>query len=464
MEALINKLKKSPEVSLQVLRHIFASNSTQIHQAHEAWKIVKQKQKPNRNMYGWYLLFFARRGDLEAVEKGVRDAKADGIHARWNTIFAQLHAVRQEISQTLSLLWGNLDANPNSYKYDFAFCLKTVEKAKDMLEFEKIYEKMLERGLQQDLVIENTFVAVYAKLGEMEEAVRWVERLKKNGFADIKTYTTIIMGFSRLSKMEGVHKWVGEMQKQGFELDRLAFNTVLSLYTKTGETTKAAELYENNEKLGITPDSSTYTMFIDAAMKQNKFDEAQKWLKKMQANGVQLNPITINALIDGYVKQGDMKTAEQLFHAMNEHEETKPTSSTFASLINGSVELFDFEKAFYWFDEMKKAGIRPTVVSYSTLIKGFVRMKDMPSAVFWFDKMKSEGIAPDRIVISCLIKGFEAVNDIEEAGYYLKEIQKLELSIPQKSPPHFPTNPPSPLPVPLPPPKGPFIALNLKPY
>jgi tetratricopeptide (TPR) repeat protein len=155
----------------------------------------------------------------------------------------------------------------------------------------------------------------------------------------------------------------------------------------------------------LAPDIYTYSILINKAP---DYDEAKKWMKKMN---VQPNVVTYSTLIK---KAPDYNEAKNLLDMMRK-EDIQPNVFAYNTLIDKAP---NYDEAKKW---MKKMNVQPDVITYNTLIK---KAPDYNEAKNLLDMMRKEDIQPDVVTYSTLIK---KAPDYNEAKNLLDMMRKEDI-------------------------------------
>ncbi len=81
----------------------------------------------------------------------------------------------------------------------------------------------------------------------------------------------------------------------------------------------------------------TYNTLVDGWVKKGDMASAQQVVERMGAAGVQLDVVTWTTLVDAFVKKGDMASAQQVVERMGAAG-VKPDVRTYDTLIFGSLK------------------------------------------------------------------------------------------------------------------------------
>jgi len=147
----------------------------------------------------------------------------------------------------------------------------------------------------------------------------------------------------------------------------------------------------------LQPNQTTYNTIIHAHAHQGYFDEAQKWLLRMQQQGLQPDTVTFTAIISGLAKLG--------------------TSSRGQSLL-----------AKEWFVKLRDAGLKPNVVTYAEIIRSCVADHNVSLAEEMFHDMSMQSVSPNAVVVDSLLNVHSTARDQVAAERVLRIMVKQKIS------------------------------------
>jgi len=149
---------------------------------------------------------------------------------------------------------------------------------------------------------------------------------------------------------------------------------------RKGQLDKALEIFEDIRRIGLIPDTTTYTTLITIFGKKHDLGRVMSLYNEMVENKVNRNTITYNAIIGIFAKQGDQVVVDKFVLAM-QTEGIKPDINTF----NGLLHLL-----------AKRVLDRREVLARVTQIR---------------TKMKEMLLAPDVITLTGLVKVYCSIGE-----------------------------------------------------
>ncbi|KAH6824474.1 hypothetical protein C2S53_002884 [Perilla frutescens var. hirtella] len=206
------------------------------------------------------------------------------------------------------------------------------------------------------------------------------------------------------------------ISKVGFVGDVVVRNALIHFYCESGEVSCANQVFRDNEMRDVV----SWTSIIDGNVRNGMVDEALKVFDEMceswvepndvtmvtvfsacaqkgdlrfaeraqefaEMRGVRFSLNTMNAMLDMYVKCGDVEKAKGIFDQMEVRD-----IFSWTSMINGHAKNGEVELAWKLFDEMPERN----VVSWNAMIGGFSQNNRPMEALKLFHEMEREGFAP----------------------------------------------------------------------
>jgi pentatricopeptide repeat protein len=110
-----------------------------------------------------------------------------------------------------------------------------------------------------------------------------------------------------------------------------------------------------------------------------------------------------------------------------------PNQVTYGILINGLCKVRKFNKAFVFWQEMQKQGMKPSTISYTTMISGLAKAGNIAEAGALFDRFKANGGVPDSACYNAMIEGLSNGNRAMDAFSLFEETRRRGLPIHNKT-------------------------------
>ncbi|KAJ8549574.1 hypothetical protein K7X08_033281 [Anisodus acutangulus] len=120
-----------------------------------------------------------------------------------------------------------------------------------------------------------------------------------------KTYGALLHCYVRQCQTDKALTHLRRMEKQGVSLSSVAFNDIVSLYTKTGEYEKIPEMLRHMKEIGVRPDNLSYRICINSYGARSDTEGMERVLNEMENQSyIVMDWNTYAAVANIYVKAG----------------------------------------------------------------------------------------------------------------------------------------------------------------
>ncbi|KAI5061597.1 hypothetical protein GOP47_0024102 [Adiantum capillus-veneris] len=235
-----------------------------------------------------------------------------------------------------------------------------------------VHKQVMNLELGSNTILGNAIIDMYAKCGDLKEAVGVFEKLSSR---DIVSWGSLITG-----------------------------------YVQHGQALPAIKLFEQILQQGVKPSKVVFL----GAFKACSILSAGTWGRLIHTGLIQTEISTDlvinNSLIDMYTKCGLMTDAQSLFNCLQVQDEV-----SWATMISGFVTLEDPEQALRYFDQMLQRGLKPNGSSYSSLVKACGLLKAIMQGMHIHYLILVSKTALDMVVCSSLIDMYVKCEALQEA-------------------------------------------------
>ncbi|KAF7804213.1 putative pentatricopeptide repeat-containing protein [Senna tora] len=186
----------------------------------------------------------------------------------------------------------------STYKYlILALCGKKGRKVDEAI---KIYEEMISAGCVPDKELVETYLGCLCEVGEMADARRCIDSLKKSGYTVPLSHSLFIRALCRAGRVEEALKLVEE--DVGIEkstLDQLTCGSIVHGLLRMGRLEEALAKVDSMKEAGMTPTIHVYTSLIVHFFKEKQIGKAVEIFEEMRGSGYEPTVVTYSALIRG---------------------------------------------------------------------------------------------------------------------------------------------------------------------
>ncbi|KAJ6426951.1 hypothetical protein OIU84_022533 [Salix udensis] len=241
------------------------------------------------------------------------------------------------------------------------------------------------------------------------------EMVKRDGCWDNYSVCIMVRGLCKERNVEEGRKLINDRWGKGCIPDIVFYNALVDGYWKRGDAERANSLFKELKMKGFLPTTETYGIMINGFCKNRSFKAVDRLLVEMKERGLDVNVQVYNSIVDAQIK-----------HGYGDHS---PDEFTYSTIIDGYVKQNDLRSALKLFGQMVKQKYKPNVVTYTSLINGFCRTGDSSRAEKTFEAMRSSGLKPNVVTYTILIGCFCKEGKISKASSFF-ELMLLNRCIP----------------------------------
>uniref|UniRef100_A0ACD5ZP65 Uncharacterized protein n=1 Tax=Avena sativa TaxID=4498 RepID=A0ACD5ZP65_AVESA len=189
----------------------------------------------------------------------------------------------------------------------------------------------------------------------------------------------------------------GRLLKMGLKTNGSITSTLLKCLCCAKQTDEAVNLlFHRTSELGLLPNVFSYSIVLKSLCDDRRSQQALSLLQRMAKEGGACSPdvVAYNIVIHGFLKEGEIGKACNLFHEMMQHG-VVPNVVTYNSIIDALCKAGAMDKAELFLRQMIDNGIQPTEVTYTSMIHGYSTLGQWKKATKMLREMTSKGLIPN---------------------------------------------------------------------
>ncbi|KAL6893980.1 hypothetical protein ACP4OV_008078 [Aristida adscensionis] len=218
-----------------------------------------------------------------------------------------------------------------------------------------VFERMAVRSLSSW----NSMVSLHARQGRMDLAVSIFENMQERS---IVSWNAIIAGYNQNGLDAMALKYFSQMLRDpSMQPDEFTHTSVLSACANLRMLKMGMQMHSYILRTGLPYKGQVTNALISMYAKSGSVGNARKIMD--QAAVADLNVISFTALLEGYVKLGDMKQAREIFDVMKNRDVV-----TWTAMIVGYEQNGQNDEAMDFFKSMIKSGPEPNSYTLAAVL------------------------------------------------------------------------------------------------
>uniref|UniRef100_A0A2N9IHH5 DYW domain-containing protein n=1 Tax=Fagus sylvatica TaxID=28930 RepID=A0A2N9IHH5_FAGSY len=263
-------------------------------------------------------------------------------------------------------------------------------------EAHRLFDAMLEEGVELGSVTWNILIASYNQLGRCDVAMELMKKMESIGIIpDVFTWTSMISGFAHNNKIRQALDLFKDMLQEGVTPNGVTITSAISACASLKSLDKGMEIHSVAVTMGLVNDVLVGNSLVDMYSKCGELEAAWKVFDMIMEKDV----YTWNSMIGGYCQAGYYGKAHQLLLKMQESR--VPTNVvTWNVMISGYMQNGDEDQAMDLFQKMEKDGkVKRNTASWNALIAGYLQIGEKNKALGIFRQMQSCCVIPNSVTI-----------------------------------------------------------------
>ncbi|RAL48962.1 hypothetical protein DM860_001282 [Cuscuta australis] len=347
-------------------------------------------QMPHPNIYSWHAMLsaYCKAGQLEpATDLFVRMPERNSVS--WNTMISALARnghERKALEVFRMMISGGFELTHITLASVLSACggLKGVEFGRECHGF------AVKCGLEKNVYVGNAMLSMYMKCGCGGDAVKIFGDLPERNEV---SFTAMISGLGDIDQVEDAFDMFRLMQRNGFKIDPISLSSFLKVCAKgDGGDLIIDDL--NASKMRNVPGKQVHTLAIKLG-----FDSDLR---------------LCNSLLDVYVKNKEMMSAELIFQNLPE-----VSTVSWNIMIGGFGQNYEIKRAMEYMECMLSCGYEPDEVTHINMLAGCVKSGEVEAGRLLFERMA----CPSLSSWNAMLSGYSQNGDQYEAINLFRKMQ-----------------------------------------
>ncbi|XP_024023403.1 pentatricopeptide repeat-containing protein At3g09040, mitochondrial [Morus notabilis] len=222
------------------------------------------------------------------------------------------------------------------------------------------FVKMMKTGVKPTRSTLGSILSAVACLGILDNGLLIHAHAVKQGLdSNFYVGSSLINMYAKCGKMDDSKKVFDAVDVKNIVL----WNSMLGGYAQNGFAFEVIELFSNMKGCGVQPDEFTYTSILSACACLEYLELGRQLHSVIIKNKFTSNLFVGNALTDMYTKSGSMTDARKQFERIRNRDKV-----SWNAIIVGYVQEGDEVEAFNLFQKMTLHGLMPDEVSLASIL------------------------------------------------------------------------------------------------
>lgn len=225
------------------------------------------------------------------------------------------------------------------------------------------------------------------------------------GRREIVTWNTLISSYNHNGHFADAIALFDKLLSENLKPNSATLVITLSACSNLASLEKGEMIHHYMKEEGFEFSASLATALVDMYVKCGQLEKSSAVFDSMKARDI----IAWNVMISGYGMHGDAKSAIEIFNLM-EKEGVKPNELTFLSVLSSCAHVGLVDEGKHIFGRMQYYSVKPNQKHYACMVDLLGRSGDLQEAE---ELILSMPIVPDAVVWGSILSACKIHNDFE---------------------------------------------------
>lgn len=301
----------------------------------------------------------------------------------WNTLIRAFASSPKPIQGLLVFIQMLHESQRFPNSYTFPFVIKAATEVSSLLAGQAIHGMVMKASFGSDLFISNSLIHFYSSSGDLDSAY---------------------LVFSKI-----------------VEKDIVSWNSMISGFVQGGSPEEALQLFKRMKMENARPNRVTMVGVLSACAKKIDLEFGRWACDYIERNGIDINLILSNAMLDMYVKCGSLEDARRLFDKMEEKDIVSWTT-----MIDGYAKVGDYDAARRVFDVMP----REDITAWNALISSYQQNGKPKEALAIFRELQlNKNTKPNEVTLASTLAACAQLGAMDLGGWIHVYIKKQGIKL-----------------------------------
>ena len=277
-------------------------------------------------------------------------------------------------------------------------------------------EYCLQYGKITSSPIANSILVAYYHRGQVIPLVETFKALEdRYGFKpDQISFDTVIATHARVGDVEGASEWYNRLLDSGFRPSRRILLPLMDMFAKRGDVDMVKQLLRQSKISGIKKTGiPMINMLVRAHVTNGQLAEAERLVNQASESSQKWRTRMSNYLMNAFAFRADLKRVVELHRRMRKNN-VPSDAFTFAALMLSLAIVYKPRAAYNILEKvLPQLGITANSLHYAICMSGYLRFRTYTRPFVLYSEMLEKGIEPTPAVYNVLIRTAAGI-DAEE--------------------------------------------------
>lgn len=330
---------------------------------------------------------------LEEAEKRIVPEEAQPVVGRSKRVEDKIMGLDPE-KDDLEPAFKEFEEALSAKRVDWLALLGRIKDHNEDLYFKAAELLLDEQTFDPNIRDYSKLMDAHSNAGRVKDAERILNKMLEKGIEpDVLTSVILVHMYSKIGNYNGAKEAFDKLRREGFQPDLRAYNSLITAYVNAGIPKQAVALIREMEEQDVKPTRDMYMQVLRAFSRSGQVDGAQKIIHAMQFAGVQLDLESYRLLIEAYSLAGEPEQARGHFDSMM-RAGLSPDDSCVASVVGGYAKKNLLDKALELLLKLEKEGFVPGIATNSVLVDWMGRLQLVDEVEVLLRRMEEAGELP----------------------------------------------------------------------
>ncbi|KAK9091446.1 hypothetical protein Sjap_024623 [Stephania japonica] len=296
--------------------------------------------------------------------------------------------------------------------FTFATAARICSSLRSLEGGKQVHAKLIISDFASDVFVCNSLIDMYAKCGDSESSLQVFELMTER---DQVTWNSMISAQVQSGHFLEALMLFQKMHTFGYKSDRYNLASALVACTGLAYVEMGEEVHGSMVRNFLDYEIITGSALVDMYSKCGHVDKARQAFEKL----VERNEVSWNALIAGYVEEGEVQEAFKLYREMELAKNVEPDPFTFTSLLTLCADQRNKDLGKQIHAHLIRIFGATNIILETELVHMYAKCGCLNDAQSVFDQM----VERNSYSWNSLIEGYEQNNQAERAIELFKCMQ-----------------------------------------